>query len=134
MRFFTEVCASLPSVRELRRCLQKHITPVAFSGAAHIHRAQILLTLSQDAPVLAVAADEAAARLLCEDINFMAGKKLARPYPSKELNFSEVTGISREYEQLRIAALSALQSGDCRVLVASAEAALQYTLPPQVLQ
>ncbi len=134
MRFFTEVCASLPSVRELRRCLQKHITPVAFSGAAHIHRAQILLTLSQDAPVLAVAADEAAARLLCEDINFMAGKKLARPYPSKELNFSEVTGISREYEQLRIAALSAVQCGDCRVLVASAEAALQYTLPPQVLQ
>ncbi len=134
MRFFTEVCASLRSVQELRRCLQKHISPIAFSGAAHIHRAQILLTLSQDAPVLAVVNDEAAARLLCEDINFMAGRKTARPYPAKELNFTEMTGISREYEQLRIAALSAVASGDCRVLVASAEAALQYTLPPAVLQ
>ncbi|MBR6761705.1 MAG: transcription-repair coupling factor [Oscillospiraceae bacterium] len=134
MRFFTEVCASLPSVQELQRCLQKHITPVAMSGTAHIHRAQILLTLSQDAPVLAVVSDEAQARLLCEDINFMAGRAVAKPYPAKELNFVEMTGISREYEQLRIAALTALQCGDCSVLVASAEAALQYTLPPEILK
>ncbi|MBR5722072.1 MAG: transcription-repair coupling factor, partial [Oscillospiraceae bacterium] len=133
MRFFTEAAEQLPAVRELRRALEKGVTPVSVTGVAQIHRAQILLTLSQDAPVLAVVADEAAARQLCEDINFMAGARAAYPYPAKELNFLDAAGISREYEQLRLTALSAVCSGQCRVLAASAEAAMQFTLPQDVL-
>lgn len=133
MQFFSEQCAKLPSVREIRTCIQKNISPISLSGVAQIHKAQILLTISQDAPILAVAADDAAARMLCEDINFMFGAHIAYPYPSKEMNFAEITGISREYEQIRIAALSALLDGSCRVLVASAEAAMQYTMPREVL-
>lgn len=134
MQFFLETCRALPAVSELRSAMQKQISPISLTGAAQIHKAQILFTLAQDAPLLAIAADDAAARALCEDINFMAGKRIAYPYPSKELNLAEITGISREYEQLRIAALSAMQGGDCRVLIASAEAAMQFTLPPAVLK
>ncbi len=133
MQFFTEAAEKLPAVKELRLALGKGITPVSLTGVSQIHRAQILLTLSQDAPVLAVVADEAAARQLCEDINFMAGERAAYPYPAKELNFLDAAGISREYEQLRITALSAVCSGKCRVLAASAEAAMQFTLPQEIL-
>ena len=70
MQFFTEAAAKLPAVRELRLALKKGISPVSLTGAANIHRAQILLTVSQDAPVLAVLPDESAVRQLCEDINF----------------------------------------------------------------
>ena len=114
MQFFTEAAEKLPAVRELRRTLEKGVTPVSMTGVSQIHRAQILLTLSQDKPLLAIVPDEAAARQLCEDINFMAGARAAYPYPAKELNFLDAAGISREYEQLRITALSALNSGQCR--------------------
>ncbi len=134
MKFFTDAAASLPAVRDLRDSLAKNLTPVSLTGVSHIHRAQILLTLSQDAPVLAVVADEAAARQLCEDINFMAGCRTAYPYPSKELIFLDAAGSSREYEQMRISALWAWHSGDCRVLAASAEAIMQYTIPADVLK
>ena len=134
MRFFLEACEALPAVKELRRLLSKKVSPLSLVGVSQIHRAQILLTLSQDCPQLAVVPDDAAARQLCEDINFMAGERTAYPYPAKELNFLEAAGMSREYEQLRISALSALISGSCRVIVASAEAAMQFTLPESVLR
>lgn len=133
MQFFTDSCQQLPAFKELQSCIRKNISPISLTGVAQIHKAQILLTLSQDAPILAVMADDAAARMICEDINFMAGRRIAYPYPAKEMNFAEITGISREYEQLRITALSAVLDGSCRVLVASAEAAMQYTIPKTVL-
>ena len=48
MQFFTEAAAQLPAVRELRLALKKGTTPVSLTGAAHIHRAQILLTVSEE--------------------------------------------------------------------------------------
>jgi len=134
MRFFTESGSRLSAVQELRRCLKTQISPVSLTGVSQLHKAQILLTMSQDAPVLAITADESAARLLCEDINFMSGTRTAYPYPAKELNFLEAADISREYEQLRIAALSALCRGSCGVIAASAEAVMQFTLPRNVLE
>jgi len=133
MRFFLDAAERLPAVKELRRCLQKQISPVSLTGVSQVHKAQILLAISQDAPVTAVTADESAVRLLCEDINFMAGARIAYPYPAKELNFIAAAGISREYEQMRISALTALCTGACRVLVVSAEAAMQYTIPKAAL-
>ncbi len=134
MTFFTEACGQISAVKELRRCLSKHIAPVSLTGVSQIHKAQLLLTLSQDAPVLAITADDASARQLCEDINFMAGTRTAYPFPAKEINFLEAAGMSREYEQIRIAALSAVLTDECRVLVASAEAAMQFTIPRSVLE
>ena len=133
MRFFTDACEQLAAVGELRQCIRKQISPVSLTGAAQLHKAQILLTLSQETPMLAILPDDASARRLCEDINYMAGERLAYPYPAKELNFLEAAGMSREYEQLRISALTALCAGECRVLAASAEAVTQYTLPRAVL-
>ncbi len=134
MRFFLDSGLRIPAVQELRKCLQAKQSPVSLTGVSQIHKAQILLTLSQDAPLLAVAASEAIARQLCDDINFMQGERIAYPYPAKELQLADMAGISREYEQLRIAALSALCTGSCRVLIASAEAAMQYTIPQAMLE
>ncbi len=133
MQFFTEAAAKLPVMKELRAARAARISPVSLTGVSQIHKAQILFTLSLEQPLLVVLPDESAVRQLCEDINFMAGCRIAHPYPSKELNFLETAGISREYEHLRLSALSAICSGECRVLAASAEAVMQYTLPRDVL-
>lgn len=42
-------------------------------------------------------------------------------------------GVSREYEHKRIEALSNIRNGSCRIIAASAEAAMQGTIPPQAL-
>ena len=134
MHFFTEAAGKLPALRELSAALKKGLTPVSLTGVSQIHKAQLLLTLSQEQPLLAVLPDESAVRQICEDINFMAGSRIAYPYPAKELNFLEAAGISREYEQLRLSALTALCGETCRIVAASAEAVMQYTLPRDVLE
>ena len=133
MQLFYDAGAQLSAVSELRKCLAKRISPISLTGVSQIHKAQMMLTLSQDAPLLAVTADDAAAKQLCEDINFMAGERAAYPYPAKELNFLAEAGASREYEQMRITALTAFAAGKCRVLCASAEAVMQYTIPKTAL-
>lgn len=134
MRFFEEAAWRLEAVSKLRALLEKKISPVSLSGVSQVQKAQVLLALSKDAPILAVTPDDASARLLCEDINFMAGERVSYPYPGKELNFYSEAGISREYEQMRLSALWALCAGRCRVLAASAEAVTQFTIPEQTLR
>ncbi|MBP0974425.1 MAG: hypothetical protein J6P20_00005, partial [Oscillospiraceae bacterium] len=72
MQFFTEAAAKLPVLKELKAACAKGISPVSLTGVSQIHKAQLLLTLSQEQPLLAVLPDESAVRQLCEDINFMA--------------------------------------------------------------
>lgn len=64
----------------------------------------------------------------------MAGEGTAALFPSREWTFQEVQGVSREYEHARLAVLGRLHAGSLKIVVASAQAALQYTMPPEVLE
>lgn len=55
-------------------------------------------------------------------------------YPSRELTFVEVAGVSREFEHIRLGVLSRILQGDYSAVVLSANAACQYTMPPSVLE
>lgn len=55
-------------------------------------------------------------------------------YPSRELTFVEVAGVSREFEHIRLGVLSRILQGDYSAVVMSANAACQYTMPPQELE
>lgn len=55
-------------------------------------------------------------------------------YPSRELTFVEVAGVSREFEHIRLGVLSRILKGDYSAVVMSANAACQYTMPPSVLE
>ena len=81
MQFFTEAAGKLPVLKDLKAALRNGISPVSLTGVSQIHKAEILLTLAQEQPLLAVLPDESAVRQICEDINFMAGSRLAYPYP-----------------------------------------------------
>jgi hypothetical protein len=54
-------------------------------------------------------------------------------YPAAELTFGVMRSSSREYEQQRLSVLGRLASGCLDCVVASAEAAAQLTIPPDVL-
>lgn len=81
--------------------------------------------------------DEPSALRICEDINAFFGpdhQQMAFYYPARELTYRDVEGVSREYEHARLKVLGLLSGGDCPIVVASAEAALLHTMPPQELK
>lgn len=134
MQFFGATFAKLSAYRALLKAQKDGINPVSLTGVSQIHRAHLLAALCEEQqPLLVVTAEEAEARRLCDDINAMLDAPAAWVFPAKELVLTPVEGITTAYEHARIAALNALQQGQCRVAVASIEALLQPTLSPAVL-
>ena len=133
MNLFRSALEPLNAFKELKRALTVGETPCSVTGVSGIHKAQFLLGLYEGEPILAFTDDEAAARRMADDINEMYGSRLAVVFPAKDFTFSNVESVSREYEYARLEVLSKLLSGECGIVLASAEAALQRTLPPDVL-
>lgn len=137
MEGFVKLLESLPEYRKIAGALRLHNTPLLATGLSNIHKAHFIASLqaSFDKAAIAVVPDEAAAVRLCEDIRIMSGDpQAALLYPSRELCYYEVDSVSREYEHARLSVLGALSAGKKPVVVCSAQAALQYTIPPEILQ
>ncbi|MBR6873660.1 MAG: transcription-repair coupling factor [Ruminococcus sp.] len=134
MNFFSQVCNALPFYKELERSLDGGYTPCAVTGVSNIHKALLCTDMALKRRVLVICDDEAACTRLVSDINELTQQETACMFPAKDLNFSYMEGVSREYEHKRLEALSKLSDGSCRVLCASAEAAMQATLPPDKLK
>lgn len=109
-------------------------TPFGCVGLSHIHKAHFATGLQQrfNAPVLLVTPDEPSAVRLFEDIRALLPDETVLHFPAKELMLQPAEAVSREYEFARLGCLEALRCGPALV-VASAEAALQYTISPEVL-
>ena len=117
MQFFAATFEQLTAYRELVRSQQEGVTPVSFTGVSQIHKAHLLTALCREnAPVLVVTAEETEARRLCDDINAMLDETAAWMFPAKEVVLTPVEGITTAYEHARIAALTALRTGQCRAL------------------
>ena len=79
-----------------------------------------------------MAADEAEAQRICQDLTSMGLRSFI--YPTRDFTFRNVESASREYEHQRIQVLSRILKHDCDVVVACMDAALQYTIPPNELE
>ena len=135
MQFFAETFARLTAYQELCNAMEQGIQPISLTGVTQVHKAHLLAALcSTHAPLLAVTAEEAEARRLCDDINTMLDQTAAWQFPSRELVLTPVEGVTVSYEHARIAALTAMRQGQCRVIIASIEALLQPTIAPEALE
>ena len=134
MNIFFETASRLEHYKDIKNCLLKGYTPAAVTGVSGIHKAMLTAALSSLGCCLLICADEADATKMCADMNEMAGEEISCVYPAKDMNFAYMEGISREYEHRRIAALSDIMSGRCRIMAASMEACLQGTIPPAALK
>lgn len=133
MNLFIQSFSELAGFKSIRQALDKNISPVSVTGVSHIHRAQLILSLTGDREVLVVTGTEAESKKLCDDINTMSGEETAVLFPSKEPVFTPVEGVNHEYEFMRISALSKALSGQCKVICGSIEAVMQPVIPPDVL-
>ncbi|MBQ8108449.1 MAG: transcription-repair coupling factor [Ruminococcus sp.] len=131
---FSQICSRLDHAADIKNCLIKGYTPAAVTGVSGIHKAMLIMELSKLGRCLVVCDDEAGANRLINDINEMAGEQLGCVFPAKDYNFAFLEGISREYEQGRIRALSGISEGRFRIMAAGAEACMQCTIPEKVLR
>ena len=124
----------ITATAEYRRMLddvQCSRTPAQMAGLSGIHKAALCAAAASSSPVLLITQDEAAGSRMVEDINaFLISDDMAVLFPARELVFRDIEGSSREYEHTRLRTLGAILRGECRVVVASMEAAMQY-LPPE---
>ncbi|MBQ3049934.1 MAG: transcription-repair coupling factor [Oscillospiraceae bacterium] len=128
----------LPEYRQLAAAVKAETYPAYVTGLSSTSKAHFIASLLEsDRASLVLTQDEAAATRLCEDINSFIGGG-AYVYPTKDISFYDMESVSREYEHARLKVLGLCMREDeaerCRVVVASAEAALQYTIPPDVLE
>ena len=107
---------------------------VAVTGLNTQFKANIIGTLCHFHNVRAfcVASDEKEAQVLCNDLCTLDIR--ACVYPLRDMNFREVSGISREYEHQRLKVLTKLNLGECDVVIGTIDALLQYTMPKNVLE
>ncbi len=117
----------------LNRSATSPSSPIGATGLPGAAKAAVIHSLCETTKKRAfvITPDEASAVRLYENLSAM--QKGVLLYPKREFTFLEVEGISREYEQLRLGVLANIIENNYSVVVASASAAIQLTMPPQAL-
>lgn len=133
MNLFFDSAHIQPFYTELQTALKSGRLPVAVTGLSGIHKAHTVMGLSENAKVLVICDSEANATRMVSDVNEMSGRDIACLFPVKDFAFANIETASPEYEHARIRALHNVTSGASSVLVASIEALMQSTIPPEHL-
>lgn len=138
MELLKNMADSLAEYRKsVDHILSDEPVPLLVTGLSHIHKAHFLASLSYENipfPVLVITESEASAARLTEDINTMCGGTIAYQFPASDLTLTDTEAQSQEYEYKRIETLSAAISGKAKLIIASAESAVQLTVPKDILE
>ncbi|MBQ6801891.1 MAG: transcription-repair coupling factor, partial [Oscillospiraceae bacterium] len=124
---------NVPQFRQVLSALGRSFAmPVFAAGLNGAERAMLAFGIAekQSRPVLIITPEEASATRLAEDIGRLCGENCVSLYPIRDLRFRSAEGASAEYEQKRLSVLGRVLDGSCKIVVASVEAALQFTVPP----
>ena len=134
MKRIAQMLNDLPEFQKLLAAIENGRCPVAVSGLAPVHRAHFAAALRQTAkaPVVMVCADEEEAERLERDLEAMTGEKALR-LTAREFAFYDAYA-SRQWEHKRLQAFWAMLAGEAGVVVATVEALLQRTIPPERLK
>ena len=134
MSAFAEVLKTSPEYKTLEKAVKSKNLPVGVLGVSGIHKAHIINSLCGNLGrrALVIMPDEAAATKLCEDLRVFGKNSFL--YPARDFSFTSAENRSHEYEQRRINALTNILNGTADIVVCSAEAAVQRTIPPEDLK
>ncbi len=133
MRLFEAGLLKMPAFSALQKDIRTNHLPAAVTGLGHIHKAMWIHALRGviDRRAVVLVADEAEATRLYEDLTALGERVLL--LPARDLSLRRVESTSREYEQMRLAALATMAEGGYDCVIAGVDAAIQYTLPPETL-
>lgn len=119
--------------KELFNAIRSGQTPALAVGLPPAAKAQLAaaLRLETSRPVCILTDEDNAALRLASDLESFSELPVLH-VPARELTMAGMEGMSRQYEQARIAALA--QLSDAPLVTISAAALVQKTLPPAVLR
>jgi len=134
MSCFSALLQESPELHTILTDIRGHRLPMGVLGLSPVHKAHVIAALCESLPqrAIAVMPDELQAARLRDDLLAFGVK--AALYPARDLALRPGESRSREYEHRRLAALDAMISRRCDVLVCSVEAAMQRTVPPETLR
>ena len=134
MEHFLQQLQTIPEVAELIRRVEDGGCPAAVTGLQPVQRACVGAAVSRAAgrPAVFVCGDDREARQLTADLTALTGRSPVLLL-SREWQFRPGAVSSRDWERSRLAALYALAKGDAPVTVATADALMARTLPPELL-
>ena len=134
MKLINEVLKKDPDYASFLNEIERGRLPIVCTGLSLIHKAIIAASLRGHTGkrVVLITHDEATAAELCGDINALGLKFLN--FPARDLCIGDLSGYSKEYEHKRIDTLSAVADGAFDLLTISLDAAVQYTVKPEVLK
>ncbi len=114
--------------------IKKGFLPQGVLGLTPVQKAHIISALvgGLEKKALVVVPDDATAVRLCEDLTAFGMSALQ--YPSRSFSFYTTDSQSYEYEQKRIKVLRRMLDNRIDIVVASAEASVSYTVPPEILR
>ena len=133
MSCYSKLFDSSSEYKSIQHNIDRKLFPIGVLGLPPTPKAFLIHTLCENNPCGAVVLvpDEATGEKLYTDLSVLGSKCVT--YPARDFNFHSVEAGNREYEQKRIGALSKMISGECDILIISAEAAMQKTLPKNIL-
>ncbi len=133
MKFIASVFKTTPEYKRLSSIIEKKSLPAAICGLSHIHKALMLRTVAESGKkIVYLCSDEGECARMAEDLKAMGTETVL--FPFRDFTLNDVAVYSREYEHKRIGTLSRLLGGDFSVLLLSVDAAMQRTLPPEMLK
>ena len=130
----------IPEAEALAAAVDNGGCPAAVTGLGGVHRTQIAAAVAARTgrPLVMVCADESEAGRLAGDLEILMGGMDAtcrvQKIFARELFVRAGTVVSRQWEHNRIASLYEMSRGGSRAVVATAEALLQKTSPPEKLR
>lgn len=133
-KIFSDVLGKVSEIDGLLKAVKNKAFPIALTGVSHIHRCVLSAITAQDQglKLLVITSGEAENERVIEDLESL-GLSVAL-FPARDYYFRSKASYSHEYEHKRIGTLSKILEGDFDVCVASSEAAVSITLPPEKLR
>lgn len=133
MKFLNDILKKDRDYAELLSDVRKGRLPAVCTGLSLIHKAAAAAALREHTgrKIAIVCNDEASANELKDDLVSMGFSCLN--FPSRDYCIGELASYSKEYEHKRTDTLSKLSDGDFDMLTVSLDAAVQYTMPPDIL-
>ena len=134
MKCLIDILKNEPDYARLLKEVQNDYLPIAASGLSDIHKSLIISALNTHVgkKLFVLVADEPTAVLMQGDLEALGIKTLL--LHGRDYNLTRMAGYSKEYEHKRIDTLSRVLDGAFDVLLIPIDAALQYTVPPNVLR
>ena len=133
MNCYTDIAKKLPEFISLAKAIKNTRLPLGVTGISAVHKAHIISSLCMGLmkKALVITPDEASATKLRQDMESFGIN--AYLYPARDFSFRTTETVSREYEHARLKVLDKMLKGEYDAVVLSAEAAMQFTVPPSVL-